>query len=95
MSALIPPEFKSATPDRLRDFARKRGAKISADVKEALLDAASEIEGSEEAFAVIVDDKRELQKRLAHTESLLRSAYGMLAERSKPTDSSTHTAKEV
>ncbi|MBU6492185.1 MAG: hypothetical protein KGL61_05185 [Burkholderiales bacterium] len=79
MSARVPPEFKSQTPDRLRRYARQYSKKLSCDVQQALLDAANEIEGSEEAFATVVDEKRNLQRKLAQTESNLRGAYDMIA----------------
>lgn len=62
VSALVPTEFKSQTPARLRLHAQRYGDKLSQDLQQALLDAASEIEGSEEAFATAVDQKRELQQ---------------------------------
>lgn len=38
-----------------------------------------EIEGSEEAFAAVIDEKRDLQSKLAQTESNLRAAYDTIA----------------
>jgi hypothetical protein len=81
MSVCVPPEFKSQTPDRLRRYARQSGGNLSADVRQALFDAANEIEGSEEAFAVVIDEKRELQRELAQAESNLRGAYASLTRR--------------
>ncbi|CAE6820961.1 hypothetical protein R70006_06194 [Paraburkholderia domus] len=81
MSACVPPEFKSQTPDRLRDLAQQYGVKLPYEVAQALLDVANEIEGSEEAFGTVVDEKRELKQKLTRTESLLRSAYDMLADK--------------
>lgn len=82
MSARVPPEFTSQTPNRLRQFAQQHAGKLPATVHQALLDAASEIEGSEEAFAVVVDEKQALQRKLAQTESNLRGAYDMIARQS-------------
>ena len=83
MSAHVPPEFRSQTPDRLRHLVQRYGVKLPREVQQALLDAASEIEGSEEAFGTVVDDKRELQQGLHRTGSLLRSAYDMVANLKK------------
>lgn len=60
-----------STPAGLR--ARRHGT-LPADVAQALLDAAAELEASEEAFAELVEQKRELQRRLANCESNLRAA---------------------
>ncbi|CAG9236032.1 hypothetical protein PSP6_690128 [Paraburkholderia tropica] len=81
MSARVPPEFKSQTPDRLRRYAQQHSGELASDVQQALLNAANEIEGSEEAFAVVVDEKRDLMRKLANTESNLRGAYDMIARR--------------
>ncbi|MBB1636091.1 hypothetical protein A9975_35265 [Cupriavidus sp. UME77] len=75
----MPAEFTSKTPGRLRCYAQRYSGKLPAEVQQALLDAANEIEASEEVFATVVDQKRELQQKLSHTESNLRSAYDMLA----------------
>ncbi|PCE30220.1 hypothetical protein [Burkholderia ubonensis] len=50
---------------------------LPAGVEQALLDAAHELEASEEAFAVVVDQKHALQCRLAQTESNLRAALAL------------------
>jgi hypothetical protein len=55
---------------------RYRGT-LPADVEQALLDAAHELEASEEAFAAVVDQKHALQRRLARTESNLRTALAL------------------
>ncbi|HDR9757872.1 TPA: hypothetical protein QDC44_001996 [Burkholderia cepacia ATCC 25416] len=65
----------------MRDCARRYRGTLPADVEQALLDAAHELEASEDAFAVVVDQKRALQRRLAQTESNLRAA---LAQRVRP-----------
>jgi hypothetical protein len=79
MSARVPPEF-TPTPDRLRHLAQRYGGKLPREVHQALLDAANEIEGSEEAFGTVVDDKRALQQEVAPTGSLLRWTYKMMAD---------------
>ncbi|CAJ6624785.1 Uncharacterised protein [Burkholderia pseudomallei] len=79
MNVLVPPEFKSQTPELLRRYAQQFGDELSPDVLQAMLDAASELEGSEEAFAAVVDEKRDLQRKLAQTESNLRGAYDTIA----------------
>ncbi|CAE6823626.1 hypothetical protein R70006_06327 [Paraburkholderia domus] len=86
MGARVPPEFKSQTPDRLRHLAQRYGVKLPCEVQQALLDAANEIEGSEEAFGTVVDDKRELKKELDRTGALLRSAYDMFASAKKQSE---------
>ncbi|WP_243771110.1 hypothetical protein [Burkholderia cenocepacia] len=55
---------------------RYRGT-LPADVMEALLGAAHALEASEDAFAVVVDQKHALQHRLAQTESNLRAALAL------------------
>ncbi|CAG9191704.1 hypothetical protein [Burkholderia vietnamiensis] len=42
-----------------------------------MLDAAHELEASEEAFAAVVDQKHALQRRLAQAESNLRAALAL------------------
>ncbi|MEW6343078.1 MAG: hypothetical protein AB1704_20645 [Pseudomonadota bacterium] len=79
MGASVPPEFRSQTPDRLRRLAQLYGVRLPPEVQQELLDAASEIEGSEEAFGILVADKHELQPELDRTGLLLRSAYDMYA----------------
>lgn len=79
MSSQVPPEFKSQTPSLLRQCASNHRSDQPAAVNQVLLDAANEIEGSEEAFAVLVAQKRELQARLEQTQANLREAYDMLA----------------
>ncbi|TPQ40410.1 hypothetical protein C2U71_22180 [Burkholderia ubonensis] len=49
--APIPPEYRSSSPARLQDCVRRYRGTLPADVEQALLDAAHELEASEEAFA--------------------------------------------
>ncbi|HEM7851461.1 hypothetical protein LGM85_22775 [Burkholderia multivorans] len=57
---------------------RSRG-RLPADVVQALLDVAHELEATEDAFAVVVDQKDALQRRLAQAESNLRAALALRA----------------
>ncbi|NTY41144.1 hypothetical protein FCJ57_33505 [Burkholderia diffusa] len=66
----------------MRHCARRFRGTLPADVAQALLDAAHELEASGHAFAVVVDQKHALQRQLAQTESNLRAA---LAMRARPT----------
>lgn len=77
----VSPAYRTPSPAHLRDCARRYRGTLPADVEQALLDAAHELEASEDAFAVVVDQKRALQRRLAQTESNLRAA---LAQRVRP-----------
>ncbi|WP_253191679.1 hypothetical protein [Burkholderia cenocepacia] len=79
--APVPPELRSASPAHLRDCVRRYRGTLPADVVQALLDAAHELEASEHAFAVVVDQKHALQRRLAQTESNLRAALARPARR--------------
>ncbi|WP_321818389.1 MULTISPECIES: hypothetical protein [unclassified Paraburkholderia] len=47
-------------------------SELASDVQQALLDAANEFDGNDKAFAAVVDEKRDLMRKLAHTESNLR-----------------------
>ncbi|OXJ06920.1 hypothetical protein CFB39_38190 [Burkholderia sp. AU6039] len=47
------------------------------------VDAAHELEASEDAFAVVVDQQHALQRRLAQTESNLRAALAAHARRDR------------
>ena len=75
--APVPPEFRSPSPAHLRDCLRRYRGTLPADVTQALLDAAAEIEGSEQAFAELVEQKRALQQVLAATQANLRAAVGV------------------
>ncbi|MGY4837950.1 hypothetical protein [Burkholderia pyrrocinia] len=75
--APVPPAYRSPSPTHLRDCARRYRGTLPADVEQALLDVAHELEASEDAFAVVVDQKHALQRRLAQTESNLRAALAL------------------
>jgi hypothetical protein len=74
----VPEQFRSKAPKQLRDLAHKPELNLRPVVRQALLDAAAEIEGSEAAYAVLVSDVRGLRERLAHTEANLRSALAQV-----------------
>ncbi|KUZ97527.1 hypothetical protein WI40_14720 [Burkholderia ubonensis] len=74
MSAPVPPAYRSPSPAHLRDCARRYRGTLPVDVEQALLDAARELEASEDAFAAVLDQTRALQRRLTQTESNLRAA---------------------
>ncbi|WP_081472783.1 hypothetical protein [Burkholderia ambifaria] len=79
--APVPPEHRAPSPAHFRDCVRRYRGTLPADVEQALLDAAQELEASEDAFAVVVDQKHALQRRLAQTESNLRAALAPHARR--------------
>ncbi len=54
------------------------GDRLSAELRQLLLDAAAELEGSEHAFAELVDQKQALQRALAQCQSNLRAAFPCL-----------------
>ncbi|WP_321959272.1 hypothetical protein [Burkholderia cenocepacia] len=81
MPAPVPPAYRTPSPAHLRDCARRYRGTLPVVVEQALLDAAHELEASEDSFAVVVDQKLALQRRLAQTESNLRAA---LAQRAPP-----------
>ncbi|WP_249176448.1 hypothetical protein [Burkholderia cenocepacia] len=80
--APVPPEFRSPSPAQLRDCVRRYRGTLPADVVQALLDAAHELEASEHAFAVVVDQKQALQRLLVQTESNLRAVLALGAPES-------------
>lgn len=53
---------------------REEGIRLPAALRQLLLEAAAEIEGGEQAFADLVDQKHALRRRLAQIESNLRAA---------------------
>ncbi|MEK7898130.1 hypothetical protein AAB990_22840 [Burkholderia contaminans] len=77
--APIQPEHRSPSSARQREYARRYRGTLSTDVVQALLDAAHELDASEEAFAVVVDQNHALQRRLAQTESNLRTTLALRA----------------
>lgn len=74
----VPEEHRSKTPDQLRDLAQKAALNLRPVVQQALLDAAAEIEGSEHAYAVLVNEIRELREKLARTEQNLRATLELV-----------------
>jgi hypothetical protein len=74
----VPEQYRSKTPGRLRDLAHKQALNVRPVVQQALLDAAGEIEGGEEAYAALVDKIRALYERLAVTERNLRDALKLI-----------------
>ncbi|WP_254217172.1 hypothetical protein [Burkholderia multivorans] len=77
--ATVPPESRSPSPAHLRDCVRRYRGTLPADLVQALLDVAHELEASEDAFAVVVDQKDALQRRLAQAEANLRAALALRA----------------
>ncbi|WP_207002626.1 hypothetical protein [Trinickia mobilis] len=75
----MPAEFQSKTPARLRDLAHKGALKLRPVVQQVMLDAAAEIEGSEEAYRALVNENRSLREKLAQTQTNLRGAYDIIA----------------
>ncbi len=75
----VPAEFQSKTPARLRDLAHKGALKLRPVVQQVMLDAAAEIEGSEEAYRALVNENRSLREKLAQTQTNLRGAYDIIA----------------
>ncbi|WP_157650146.1 hypothetical protein [Burkholderia ubonensis] len=73
--ARIPAASRSTMPARLRCHVQNVGDRLPAELRQLLLDAAAEIEGSEHAFAKLVDQKQVLQRA--------RSANPICARRSR------------
>uniref|UniRef100_UPI0018EC1E20 hypothetical protein n=1 Tax=Ralstonia sp. ASV6 TaxID=2795124 RepID=UPI0018EC1E20 len=65
-------KYRSKTPACLRELAQSRAPELTADIRKAIEDAAAEIEGAEQAYAVLVEKLRLLQERHAQTEAHLR-----------------------
>ena len=74
--AEVPREHRSATPEQLRALADANH--FNETGKKLLLDAAAEIEGSEEAYAILVGEIRTLREKLAHTEKNLRATIELV-----------------
>ncbi|MBN3506413.1 hypothetical protein [Burkholderia cenocepacia] len=79
--ARVPAAYRSTTPDQLRRHAQEMGDRLPAELRQLLLDAAAELEGSEQAYAELVDQKQALQRTLAATQSNLRAALAIRAPR--------------
>lgn len=79
--ASVPAAFRSTTPERLRCHAQEEGDGLPAALRQLLLEAAAELEGSEQAYAELVDQKQALQRALAQCQSNLRAALAIRAQR--------------
>lgn len=78
----VPEEHRSKVPSLLRDLAVNHCSAMGATETKVLLDAAAEIEGSEEAYAVLVDQIRDLRQKLTQTQKNLMNALDLVARRS-------------
>lgn len=74
----VPAECRSDTSEKLRTLALACARKFDAAEKKLLMDAAAEIEGSEDAYAVLVNKFEDLRKKLAHTERNLQATIAMV-----------------
>lgn len=74
----VPQQYRSSTPEQLRALARAYNDKADAVGPQLLLDAAAEIEGSEEAYAVLVAEIDALRARLILTEKNLHATIAMI-----------------
>ncbi|MBN3829807.1 hypothetical protein G3O00_40485 [Burkholderia sp. Ac-20384] len=81
MSGQIPTEYRSTTPERLRRHAQDAGDRLPVEMRQLLFDASAELEGSEQAYAALVDQKQALQRALAQCQSNLRAALAIRAPR--------------
>ncbi|WP_396334110.1 hypothetical protein [Burkholderia anthina] len=81
MPARIPVALRSITPDQLRRHVQAAGDRLPAELRQLLLDAAAELEGSEQAYAALVDQKQALQRALTQCQSNLRAALANRAPR--------------
>lgn len=75
----VPEEHRSKAPELLREMAQK--LEIGSAEQKLLLDAAAEIEGSEEAYAVLVQEICGLREKLVRTEKSLLSTLELLPGR--------------
>lgn len=74
----VPEEYRSKTPAQLRELGEEHKAMLPPSVQQALCDAAAEIEGSEDAYAALVGQNRELRRKLLEMERNLRSTLAMV-----------------
>lgn len=74
----VPAQHRSPQPDRLRDLATRLSKVLMPDDIELILDAAAEIEGSEEAFGAVVGQVQCLKKDLANKDKNLQAAYNLI-----------------
>ncbi|MBY8608154.1 hypothetical protein K7N18_25340 [Burkholderia arboris] len=79
--ARIAAVFRSTTPAQLRRHVQEAGDALPAELRQLLLDAAAELEGSEHAHTELVDQKQVLQRALAQCQSNLRAALANRAPR--------------
>lgn len=75
---IVPEECRSKAPALLRELAQANHGEITPTGRQLLLDTAAEIEGSEEAYAVLVDEIRALREKLARTERNLRATIELV-----------------
>ena len=74
----VPAESQSKAPELLRRLAQDGAGKIGEAGVSLLMDAAAEIEGGEEAYAVLVSQIEELRKKLENTERNLRATLALV-----------------
>lgn len=74
----VPEEYRSKTPEQLRELVEEHDTVLPPSVQQALCDAAAEIEGSEDAYAALVGQNRELRRKLQEMERNLRSTVAMI-----------------
>lgn len=77
----VPREFQSQTPGRLRELALKCKFEVGSAECTLVFDAAAEIEGSEEAYAALVDQVHVLCEKLAQTERNLQATIALVPSR--------------
>lgn len=81
----VPPEFRSAQPDQLRELSVRLAGVLNKEDRELLLSAAAEIEGAEDAFGAVVLSNAELRQKLANTDELLQRSYDLFRSQSSTT----------
>ncbi|WP_175787463.1 hypothetical protein [Burkholderia anthina] len=75
----VPLRYRSTTPGRLRELEQSNAHQLRPVVRHALLEAANEIEGGEQAYATLVGEKHVLQAELRASCSNHQHTLGMLA----------------
>lgn len=68
----VPAEHRSTVPSRLRALVNQGSVALPEIQQQLLIEAAAEIEGAEEAFAVIVQRNSMLRARVAQLENSVR-----------------------
>jgi hypothetical protein len=71
-------EFRSKTPAELRALAQDDKLDLPATARETLNNAAAEMEGSEQAYVVLMAQLGELRQKLARTEANLQATLEMV-----------------